>query len=273
VVKDGDLQTYRGLGVFGPAYRVMLENDAHAPGSVDRVLAERMVLLTPDTRDYLYRGFTPTESVYVQAARPKLEKIVGDLWADTRSDEDIVSAVCRFGAGLGERAARDIDAMRIGGTEEEIIERGSDWCTDVARVACVLCQVGGIASRIVHLADTERAYCGHAIIEARRAGSWGAADPTANVVYRHRDGTPASTWDLRSDPDLVMAHSRGDSTPYTVPDQFRAAAISNYLVNDSRGYDYTVSGVNDHYRSILEMADRGWPGGLRWLHGEDADLR
>ena len=29
--------------------------------------------------------------------------------------------------------------------------------------------------------------------------------------------------------------------------------------------------MNDYYRSILSMADRGWPGGLRWLHGEDGE--
>jgi hypothetical protein len=37
-----DLERYRGIGQFGRAYRIMLENDAHAPGSVDRVLASRI---------------------------------------------------------------------------------------------------------------------------------------------------------------------------------------------------------------------------------------
>jgi hypothetical protein len=57
---------------------------------------------------------------------------------------------------------------------------------------------------------------------------------------------------------------------YSQPEQFRAAAIANYSVADRDGYDYTVSGVNDTYRSILTESARGWPGGLRWLHGEDA---
>lgn len=34
-------------------------------------------------------------------------------------------------------------------------------------------------------------------------------------------------------------------------------------------YDYTVSGVNRYYGQVLDMAERGWPGGLRWLRGED----
>jgi len=30
-----------------------------------------------------------------------------------------------------------------------------------------------------------------------------------------------------------------------------------------------VSGINAHYRAILEMSRKGWPGGLRWLFGEE----
>ncbi|MGH2586405.1 MAG: transglutaminase domain-containing protein, partial [Dehalococcoidia bacterium] len=100
----------------------------------------------------------------------------------------------------------DLDAMVVGGTEEEIIERGSDWCTDLARVACVLCQVAGIPARLVYLADTRRAYGAHAIIEAYRGAAWGALDPTTGVVYRHPDGRPASTWDLQRDRRLLASH-------------------------------------------------------------------
>ena len=43
--------------------------------------------------------------------------------------------------------------------------------------------------------------------------------------------------------------------------------------NDSDTYDYTVTGLNEYYRAILTMANKGWPGGLRWLHGESRDRR
>ena len=46
-------------------------------------------------------------------------------------------------------------------------------------------------------------------------------------------------------------------------------------MRDSDLYDYAVTGLNDYYRAILiygiygrSMADQGWLGGLRWLHGE-----
>ncbi|MBE3576189.1 MAG: hypothetical protein IMX00_00585 [Limnochordales bacterium] len=42
------------------------------------------------------------------------------------------------------------------------------------------------------------------------------------------------------------------------------------VVWEREKYNYDPSGLNPYYRSILEMAERGWPAGLRWLHGEDA---
>ena len=63
-----------GTGVFGRAYRVMLGRDVHAPGSVDRVLAERMVLVTPANRADFRRPPPPAQ--YELASRPELESII-----------------------------------------------------------------------------------------------------------------------------------------------------------------------------------------------------
>jgi hypothetical protein len=123
----------------------------------------------------------------------------------------------------------------------------------------------------VYLADTEQAYSGHAIIETYRGGTWGAVDAAAGVVYLSPAGEPVATWSLMNRPDLVEAHARFSCSTYARPGQFRCAAISNYSVWDRARYDYTVSPVNEYYRSILAMSNAGWPGGLRWLHGEDAN--
>jgi hypothetical protein len=157
----------------------------------------------------------------------------------------------------------------LGGTEMQIIRRGSDWCTDVARVACALCQASGMPARLVALADTQAAYSGHTIIEAFRDGAWGALDALSNVIYRHADGRPVTTWQLMCDPALIEAHARPPIPPFTTAAQFRAAAIANYFLWQAGRYDYTVSPANEYYRSILAMSASGWPGGLRWLHGED----
>lgn len=264
-----NISKYRSLGQFGPAYKIMFENDSHASGSIDRALMENMVQLCSETADYLYSEYTPARSFCQKGLRPELEQYAEKVVLCCHSDEGRIEAIVRFTSGLQEKAIDDLDLTRIGGTEEEIIARGSDWCADVARVGCALCQVAGFPTRMVYLVNTEKAYSGHVIVEVCRAKVWGAVDTLTNVVYRHSGGKPASTWDLMNNPRLIERHSRGESTLYTTVSQFRGAAISNYFVWRWREYNYTVSKINNYYRSILEMSDQGWPGGLKWLHGED----
>ncbi len=264
-----NLSQYQGLAQFGPAYAFSWGNDTHAPGSVDRVLAERMIRLCSETAPYLYRDYTPTAVEYTNGSRPELERYADEATAGCNSDEERVAGIAKFCAGLGEGLSDDLDSMRFGGTEEEIIQRGSDWCTDLARGGCVLCQVAGLPARNVILANTGEAHSGHGIIEVFRRKAWGAVDPTTDVIYLSPEGDPASTWDLMNHPDWIEAHWRDASTPYAKAGQFRAVALSNYFVRETAAYDYTVSGLNAYCRSTLEMSVQGWPGGLRWLHGKD----
>jgi len=267
-----DVAAYTGLKQFGEAYRIMLENDAHAPGSVDRVLMAGMVRLCAATATYLYTSHTPTCVGYVAGTRPELERVVRLVTAGSRSDEERVAAIAAYCAALAEEAGSENggpDGLVLGGREEEIIRRGSDWCTDLARVGCALCQVSGLPSRIVYLADTARAYSGHAIIEVYRDGSWGAVDVTRGVVYRWPEGRPATTWELVANPWLIARHASGSASRSGAEGQFRRAAIANYGLGEASEYDYTVSRPNAYYRRILAMSEAGWPGGLRWLYGED----
>lgn len=248
----------------------MLEHDAHAPGSVDRELARTMVRLCPETAEYLYHSFSPLDIRYQHGARPKLEGILAQVVPAGTEPEQTLARIVDYTRNLGTPAEQDLQKMRMGGTEEQIVERGSDWCTDVARVACVLCQIAGLPCRIVNLFDLDKAYSGHVIVEAYRARTWGAADSSTGVVYHRPGGEPASVWDLMRSPALVEAH-RGPNAFYTTVGQFRAAGIANYFCWQSESYDYTVTGLNEYCTSILEMSEQHWPGGLRWLHGEDND--
>lgn len=263
-----DISAYRGPAQFGKAYKLMCENDTHAPGSVDWVLGENMIRLCVETADYLYGEYTPTTLYYRKGDRPVLEEYVERVISGCQTDEECIEAITLFTSGLQDRAASDLESMRVGGMEEDIIARGSDWCTDVARVGCALCQVAGSPARIVYLFDNTKAYHGHVITEVHRNSAWGAVDTVTNVIYRHGGGKAASAWDLINSPDIIEKHWRGDSTYYTTVTQFSCVAITNYFIWKWKEYDYTVSGVNEYYRSILEMAEKGWPGGFRWLHGE-----
>tara|TARA_B100000809_G_scaffold254672_1_gene292179 strand:+ start:156 stop:512 length:357 start_codon:yes stop_codon:yes gene_type:complete len=89
--------------------------------------------------------------------------------ADGNGDKEQLEGIIEFCRGLGELAIEGLDDLLLGGTEEMIVERGSDWCSDVARVACVTCQRAGLPARIVSLFNTGQAYSGHSIIEVYRA--------------------------------------------------------------------------------------------------------
>lgn len=260
-----DVSRYQGIHQFGRNYAFMLENDTHALGSVDRVLAENMVRLCAETVEFLYIGYSPALATYEKGARPKLECFAADAGACHGTRKERIGRIAKFCHDLGARAPDELDKMLFGGTEEEIIARGSDWCTDVARVACALSQVSGVPARLVWLFNLSQAYSGHAIIEAFIEGVWGAVDPLNDILYRHADGRMATTWDLMHDEQLVLRSWKDSSSFYAESRQFGGAAVCNYPISCVSSFDYTVSLLNDYTRRILEMAAANWPGGLRWL--------
>lgn len=246
----------------------MLENDTHAPGSVDRELAAGMVRLCEDTVSYLYDAYTDLHIGYVNGSRPALEETLSEINPSVIDPGQLISAIANFTRGLADKRPRGLDAKRFGGTEEQIIERGSEWCTDVARVGCALFQIAGLPCRVLNLFNLNAAYSGHVIVEVYRPDTWGAIDTNSGVVYHKDDGTPATTWELMHDDALVNRHKSPEAW-CTQPEQFTAAGVASYYVRDAKRYDYAVSGINDYCRAILSMGGQGWPGGLRWLHGED----
>ncbi len=169
-----NLASLTGPKAFGKAYQRMLENDTHAPGSVERELAASMIRLCEDTAIYLYDAFTDLHIGYVEGSRPVLEEAHSAIKPSPIDPGQLIPAIANLTRGLAEKRPRGgLDAMRFGGTEEQIIERGSEWCTDVARVACALYQVAGFPCRIVNLFNLNAAYSGHVIVEVYRSETWG----------------------------------------------------------------------------------------------------
>jgi hypothetical protein len=72
-----------------------------------------------------------------------------------------------------------------------------------------------------------------------------------------------------NDPDPVEEYRRNPRAYYTTPGQFRAAGTAKCSARESDRFEYAVTGINDHCFSILSMSDKEWPGGLRWLRGEN----
>jgi transglutaminase-like putative cysteine protease len=264
------LRTCQGIDQFGPAYGVMLRQDSPDPGSADRRALENMIRVCDATAEYLYSDYTPTDIRCKKGSRPGLEEALRSAGADEGEAPRRIRRIARFCRRLGARVAGQAPAdVRVGGREEEIIARGSDWCSDISRVACALCCVAGIPARIVFQANPNRPYNGHVIIEAYRQGQWGAVDPTCNVVYRRADKSPASVWELMNAPDLVRAHYRNEGTLYANPDQFSLSAIVNYDLVASADLHGEAAPLSEYSLRVLEMSVAGWPGGRRWLFGEE----
>lgn len=256
----------QGSGSLPIAYRRMLQRDVHAPNSVDRVLIGKMIRLTETSADYLYRDYTPTQARYEPGSRPEMEAAVRRALKIPSLESHVVSLaslrqVTTYLAAIASSAADvPLEDLVFGGTEERILARPTDWCTDLARAGCVMLHVAGTAARIVSLFNTARAYSGHQVIEAYIDGSWVCADPVHGFVYEKSDGTPASALD-------VMRERRASSC--TRNGLFRAVFLVNYNPMMASTYHFTESKANAYYLSILTQSSAGWPGGLRWLHGED----
>ena len=247
----------KGIGVFGRSYEMMFGNDLHSAGSVDRVLVEQMIKLDGGSVQWLYGAYTDLSARYTPGSRPVFDALAARLRG--RTDSDTVDNITRHCRDIVTRCDADTEEMIFGGTEEEIVERGTNWCTDIARVACVLFQVARFPSRILTTANTKLAYSGHCVTEVFYDAKWGVADPTNGIVFRHPTGGPASAWDIQNDGRLADAQG----------EQFESVGISNYNADERNRYSYTTSRINDYYRAILHHSDQQWPGGVRWIHGED----
>ena len=103
-----DLAPYTGRAAFGAAYHVMLNNDTHAPGSVDHRLMDAAIRLNEATFAHLYSSFTSLAVCYRRGSRPSLEAIVERIAPRTFAPERRASAIVEFTSGLCERASIDL---------------------------------------------------------------------------------------------------------------------------------------------------------------------
>lgn len=238
----------QGYGVFGAAYEVMLRNDPHDPRSIDHELLRRMVRLDPESYDLLYAEppFCPhMEGHDLYGLAQTLKK---------QEDRASIETILAFTSGIAKKCETSLEKKRFGGTEQEILARGTDWCTDMARVAVVLLGCIGIPARVLYLADPERAYHGHSAVEAFYDGKYGAADPIYG--YTFYNGGPLDAYTLMHEPQHLK------HLPEEYRSLFQCIAVSRYDPMDPSN-DYSVSAVNAYYRTVLTREHHG-----HWMMGE-----
>ncbi len=143
------------------------------------------------------------------------------------------------------------DTYLCGGTEEEVIKKGSDWCTELARVYCVLCQIARIPARLVFCYDLAREWWGHCVNEVFIDDEWRFIDPQGECYFERPSGKWANAWEVMHKTGLTR-RGEGHTAEWCLdPLTDLAMGIVNYFVMDHFKYDYRWDPINDYYRRIL----------------------
>lgn len=243
----------KGYDVFGPAYGVMLRNDLHALASIDHKFLKEMILLDEESYSFLYHQTAPAaidmrgHELYSFSARFK-----------GNSERQTIENALRYTAKIAAEYQVPFEKMKFGGTEKEILARGTDWCADMARVGAVLLQCNGIPARIVHMANLDKAYHGHVVTEAFYEGKYGICDFLYGYCFY--DGRPLDAYELMRCRQYLEGYPEEYASLYSV------VAINEY---DPMGRnDYTVSAPNQYCTNLINQDHGG-----RWIMGEDETIK
>ena len=239
----------QGYSIFGKPYEIMLKNDLHDLVSIDHALMRNMILLDEESSQVLYQ-------------KPSCRNMEGHaLYAFAQQfkaaqDRQSIRNVLDYTSGIALRYDVDFKKMVFGGTEQQILQRGTDWCADMARVGVVLLQCLGIPCRILHLVNLNKAYHGHVVGEAYYNGSYGVVDFIYG--YQFYGETPISARDVLRNADVLSAYSEEYRGLYS------AIGVSEYDPMEPSN-DYSISKPNAYYMKLIYTDHLD-----TWIMGEDA---
>lgn len=249
----------KGYHIFGKEYGIMFKNDLHAEGSIDREIVEHMILLDRDSEVFLYGS----EQIKINSDMIHHELFDFAQQFKGKTDIQTVESVVSFTSHIVKNFDLDFKDMLFGGTEKQIIERGTDWCTDISRVGCVLLQCLNIPCRMVVLVNSKKAYHGHTLCETYVNGDYMMCDFTYGVYgYTNKS---LSVREMVQDKKLIeevyeKAVSKDQNFNYFVG-LFDRVGISSYDPADD--HDYTISRPNQYYIDMMKLEHNGF-----WQLGE-----
>lgn len=252
-------KTKIGYGVFGKAYEHMFKNDLHHIRSVDHAILKNMILLDKDSKPFLHEA---PNSVSQDISNHALYEIAHKLKGDNHLES--INRTIKFVNEMVERFNTPFEEMIFGGTELEIIKRGSDWCTDISRVGAALLQCLGMPSRIAILVNQLKAYHGHQVVEVFLNGTYMMCDFLYGVIARLDQNY--SVYDLLRKPILVhkiYSSKINDSKQLDyIVGLYNLAAISEYDI--SKVDNYNISKPNEYYLKMMNLSQDG-----TWKMNED----
>ena len=226
--------------------------------NVDAQLLNRQILLCEETYSDLYSPEL-TKTHYQPGSRPFLEQTVSSLVEGKQTQLEKTLQIMRFCRDLYRK--QDGRLIFYGGTEEELIKKGEQLCECLARLMVALCEIAGIAGRIV------THFFGHLTCELFADGQWTYADPRTGIFYVKKDGNCASVRDLlcnpgimESQPDWVKAEcsarwtweERNEKCKKFFFDKREINTIKPYSLSDCGCYRYEWLSLNDFLRNGYE---------------------
>ena len=238
----------KGYGIFGKSYEIMLRNDLHAEASIDHELMRNMVLLDEESCEYLY-----DQPVYPDLRSHELYAYAQQFKAP--QEKQSIRKILDFTSDIAGRFDLEFKNMLFGGTEKQILQRGTDWCADMARVGTVLLQCIGIPCRILNLANLDKAYNGHVVGEAFYEGHFGIVDFIYG--YQFYGDKPINAHDIMQNTDLLNPY------PETYRGLFSAIGISEYDPTNEKNC-YLMSKPNEYYMRLIYTNHNDM-----WIMGED----
>jgi len=251
-----------GPRLTGARKRAFLANlsgmRANYGNTVDAALCDKQILFSDETRELLYSE--PWERTdYKTGTRPELECAVADLAEGESSEFRKVIALMRFTKDLYKKYKGRI--LFDGGTEEELIKKGEQLCESLSRLLVALCEVAGIAGRIV-------THCGggHLSCEIFADRKWGYFDPRTGIYFLKPDGAVASVAELFDDPTIMdgqpdlVKREVSERWSYDVRlkkckemffNKSEVTTFKPYSLADSQLYDYSWRSSDDEFASGL----------------------
>ena len=238
----------KGYDVFGKAYGHMLRNDLHDINSIEHKLMQEQIKLDSVSEPFLYGGYQisyPLENHELYLFSQRFKK---------KNDLDSIKSIIQYTYELSTNYNLPLKKMFFGGKEKEILDRGTDWCFDLARLAAVILDCIGLTSRFVFVADPNNAYHGHVLLEVYYNNSWGVVDPLYGYVFY--DKKPISAKE-------ILYSSQLQKMDEDYKNMFKQIAIAEYNPNDSDN-KYIVSRCNEYTYKLNKIKQNG-----TWLLGED----
>lgn len=238
----------KGYDVFGKSYGFMLRNDLHDINSIEHKLMQEQIRLDSISEPFLYGGYRTSYPLENHELYLFSQRFITD------NELDSIKLLVKYTHEMASKYNVPLEHMLFGGSEMEILERGTDWCFDLARLAAVILDCIGLISRFIFVANPNKAYHGHVLLEVYYNNYWGVVDPLYGYIFF--DSKPISAKEILYSSQLINMNE-------DYKNMFKQIAIAEYNPNDPNN-KYIVSKCNEYTYKLNTIKHNG-----TWLLGED----